>query len=76
MRRRSCRKPREVRGFSTEMEIGVRSKSSSDAGGMLARRHRFGMVLRGLALGLCLWLIAAPPLAALGNNEIRERAGR
>jgi hypothetical protein len=39
---------------------------------MPARRHRFGMVLRGLALGLCLWLIAPPPLAALNKNEIRE----
>ncbi len=30
------------------------------------------MVLRGLAVGLCLWFIAAPALAALSNNEIRE----
>ncbi len=35
-------------------------------------RHRFGMVLRGLALGVCLWLVAAPPLAALNKNEVRE----
>jgi hypothetical protein len=30
------------------------------------------MILRGLALGVCLWLIAAPALAALNKNEIRE----
>jgi peptidoglycan hydrolase-like protein with peptidoglycan-binding domain len=30
------------------------------------------MVLRGLAVGVCLWLIAAPALAALSKNEIRE----
>ncbi len=30
------------------------------------------MILRGLAVGVCLWLIAAPALAAFGNNEIRE----
>ncbi len=33
------------------------------------------MVLRGLTVGLCLWLIAAPALAALGKNEIRELEG-
>jgi len=33
------------------------------------------MVLRGLAVGVCLWLIAAPALAALGKNEIRELEG-
>jgi len=38
-------------------------------------RHRFAMVLRGLAVGVCLWLIAAPALAALGKNEIRELEG-
>ncbi len=38
-------------------------------------RHRFAMVLRGLTVGLCLWLIAAPALAALGKNEIRELEG-
>ncbi len=30
------------------------------------------MILRGLALGVCLWLIAAPALAALNKIEIRE----
>jgi peptidoglycan hydrolase-like protein with peptidoglycan-binding domain len=30
------------------------------------------MVLRGLTLGVCLWLVAAPPLAALNKNEVRE----
>ena len=35
-------------------------------------RHRFAMTLRGIAVGMCLWLIAAPALAALGKNEIRE----
>ncbi len=30
------------------------------------------MSLRGLVVGGCLWLIAAPALAALGKNEIRE----
>ncbi len=31
------------------------------------------MILRrGLAVGVCLWLIAAPVLAAFGKNEIRE----
>ncbi len=30
------------------------------------------MILRGLAVGVCLWLIAAPALAAFGKNEIRE----
>ena len=39
---------------------------------MPARRNRFGMVLRGLTLGVCLWLVAAPPLAALNKNEVRE----
>ncbi len=33
------------------------------------------MVLRGLVVGVCLWLIAAPALAALGKNEIRELEG-
>ena len=33
------------------------------------------MVLRGLAVSVCLWLVAAPPLAALGKNEIRELEG-
>ncbi len=33
------------------------------------------MVLRGLAVGLCLWLIAAPAQAALGKTEIRELEG-
>ncbi len=35
-------------------------------------RHRFAMTLRGIAVGMCLWLIAAPAMAALGKNEIRE----
>ncbi len=33
------------------------------------------MVLRGLAVGVCLWLVAAPPLAALNKNEVRELEG-
>ena len=33
------------------------------------------MILRGLAVGVCLWLAAAPALAALGKNEIRELEG-
>jgi cell division septation protein DedD len=39
---------------------------------MPARRTRLTRVLRGLALGVCLWLIAAPPVAALNKNEVRE----
>ncbi len=34
--------------------------------------HRSAMALRGLAVGVCLWLIAAPAMAALNKNEIRE----
>ena len=30
------------------------------------------MTLRGLVVGVCLWLIAAPALAALSKNEFRE----
>ncbi len=30
------------------------------------------MILRGLVIGTCLWLIAAPAMAALNKNEIRE----
>ena len=37
--------------------------------------HRSAMALRGLALGMCLWLIAAPAMAALGKTEIRELEG-
>jgi peptidoglycan hydrolase-like protein with peptidoglycan-binding domain len=37
--------------------------------------HQSAMVLRGLAVGVCLWLIAAPALAALSKNEIRELEG-
>ena len=33
------------------------------------------MVLRGVIVGVCLWLIAAPALAALSKNEIRELEG-
>ncbi len=39
------------------------------------RLWRVGMILRGLAVGLCLWLIAAPALADFGKNEIRELEG-
>ena len=35
-------------------------------------RHRSAVALRGLVVGGCLWLIAAPALAALSKNEIRE----
>jgi peptidoglycan hydrolase-like protein with peptidoglycan-binding domain len=35
-------------------------------------RLRLAMILRGLAVGVCLWLIAAPALAAFSKNEIRE----
>jgi len=38
-------------------------------------RHRFAMALRGLAVGVCLWLIAAPALAALSKSEVRELEG-
>ena len=34
--------------------------------------HRYAMALRGLAVGVCLWLIAAPAMAAFGKKEIRE----
>ncbi len=30
------------------------------------------LTIIGLAVGVCLWLVAAPPLAALEKNEIRE----
>ncbi len=30
------------------------------------------MTLRGLTVGVCLWLIAVPALAALSKNEVRE----
>jgi peptidoglycan hydrolase-like protein with peptidoglycan-binding domain len=30
------------------------------------------MILRGLTVGVCLWLITAPALAALSKNEVRE----
>ncbi len=33
------------------------------------------MILRGLVVGVCLWLIAAPALAAFGKNEVRELEG-
>ena len=33
------------------------------------------MILRGLVIGVCLWLIAAPALAAFGKNKIRELEG-
>jgi hypothetical protein len=33
------------------------------------------VILRGLVIGVCLWLIAAPALAAFGKNEIRELEG-
>ncbi len=33
------------------------------------------MALRGLAVGVCLWLIAAPALAALSKSEVRELEG-
>jgi peptidoglycan hydrolase-like protein with peptidoglycan-binding domain len=33
------------------------------------------MVPRGLVVGVCLWLLAAPAQAALGKNEIRELEG-
>ncbi len=39
---------------------------------MPARWPRLQTVLRGLVVGVCLWLIAAPAQAALGKNEIRE----
>ncbi len=35
-------------------------------------QHRFAMTLRGLVVGGCLWLMAAPAVAALSKNEIRE----
>ncbi len=38
-------------------------------------RHRFAMAPRGLAVGVCLWLIAAPALAALSKSEVRELEG-
>ncbi len=33
------------------------------------------MIPRGVAVGVCLWLIAAPALAALSKNEMRELEG-
>ncbi len=39
---------------------------------MPARQPRLQTVLRGLVVGVCLWLIIAPAQAALGKNEIRE----
>ena len=55
--------------------IRAHGKDAALEGGMSARRTRVRMVLRGLALGVCLWLIAAPALAALGKSEIRELEG-
>ncbi len=39
---------------------------------MPARWPRLQTVLRGLVVGVCLWLTIAPAQAALGKNEVRE----
>ena len=39
---------------------------------MVFRSKTWAESMRGLAVGVCLWLIAAPALAALSKNEIRE----